>query len=185
MKKLLITLIPLFLCGCAAESLFKPTAPEFDTSYQMDADLNFGDFSAGADITRYGDGNWEFLFTEPQYLNGMKLNLSEEDITASLGNLNVTAPRNDMYKLVPDIISSAVDSLNDIAAESMTEEEGVLTINTEVDGKKVIVTSTKDGELLTLLCPFHKVSVKFGEQTPLVTIQTIESEDMGGAEIID
>lgn len=187
MKKLLILCVPIsiLLCGCSSATIFKPSKPDFDTAYRVNAEIGYGDFTAEADITRNGEDEWEFCFTKPDYLTGMKLSLGDDMLTASLGELSVTAESSDFYRLVPDIIADSVDSLSDIPAEEITEQEGILTLNTEVGGKKVVITADSDGRLLSLLCPYYKVSVDFGEQEPIVRLETLETEDMGGIEIIN
>ena len=151
MKKLLLLCSSLLLCGCSAEQMFGQTKPDYDSPYQVTADISFGDFEATADVTRNGKDNWEFSFTEPDHLSELNFVLNDNELTASLGNLSVTTETNDFCKLVPDIIMQSIDTLPDISSEKITESEGILTLNTEVDGKKIIIKSDKNGDLYAVL----------------------------------
>ncbi len=163
------------LCGCQNVTLpFKAGAPDFDKAYTAVADITCGKLEASAEVTRKGAGEWEFRFTKPETLNGMTLTLGKDGFSASLGELSVTAEDNSYYTLVPDIISKAADSLTSVPAEEITESDGVLTLNTELDGKKVTVTSDKSGNLISLKCPYHKTAVYFSDQSSLEEITTTE-----------
>ncbi len=163
------------LCGCQNVPLpFKANTPDFDKAYTAVADINCGELEASAEVTRKGAGDWEFRFTKPETLNGMTLTLGKDGFSASLGELSVTVEDNSYYTLVPDIISKAADSLVNVPAEEITESDGVLTLNTELDGKKVTVTSDKSGNLISLKCPYHKTSVYFSDQSSPEELTTTE-----------
>lgn len=169
MKKILFLCVPLLLIsGCSAtEKMFGQTAPDFDTSYNVKAEIDYGNFSACADITRNDADNWDFRFTDPEYLNGIALSLNEDEVTVNLGELNISTEKNDFYRLVPDLIAESVNSLAGIDKENITEQDGVLSINMTVADKKVVITADKDGNLLKLKCPYYNISVDFNEQTPI------------------
>lgn len=171
----------LLLCGCSDGQLFGSTKPDYDNAYTTTAQIRYGDYSAVCDISRNGADDWSFSFTQPDYLMGMELSLNDDGLTASLGELSVTAESKGAYQLIPDIIAQAVDSLSAIAAENITDNEGILTLNTEIDGKKVIITSDKSGQLLTLKCPYHKLSVEFSQQLAISSpneLDTLETEEV-------
>ena len=80
-----------------------------------------------------------------------------------------------MYSALPEIISRAVDKLPEIAQESMTEKDGVLTAETDFNGERVIITAAKDtGELISLKCPSYKLSVHFSNQAASADLATEE-----------
>ncbi len=181
-KKVIFALTTsLLLCGCDSSDMFSNSPPNFDRSYTATAKIDYGEFSTACDITRSGSNDWCFNFTQPDYLMGMDLKLADGDITASLGEINVTVPDIGAYHSVPDMIAQAVDSLTAINSSSITENEGILTINTEVNGNKVIVTADKNGNLISLKCPKHKLAVEFGDQLELVPpdeLDTLETEEV-------
>ncbi len=179
-KRRMIALLcaPLLLCGCDTGKLFGQKTPEFDTAYSINADISYGDYNASAEITRSSKNNWEFSFTEPSVLMGMKLTLSEDGMTAHLGDLNINTENSSVYQMVPDIISACIDSLPDINAENITENDGTLTLSTELSGSKVVITADKNGDLISLKCPKHRLSVKFSDQIPITTTETIESVEI-------
>ncbi len=165
----------LLLSGCNNVELLSRPAPDFDKSYQMSAQIDYGSYSAAADITRSGKDNWQFCFSEPSYLMGMELTLADGTLTASLGDISITADKNDVYTMLPEVISAALDTLPSAAAESITENEGVLTITTDVLGDKTVVTADSSGNLLTLKCPSKQLSVKFSEQEEIAVTETAET----------
>ena len=185
MKKLLIPFLSLFLCGCSTSQIFGTPAPDFDTAYSMSADIEFGELSAVADITRNGRNDWSFAFTEPEQLSGMTFTLCDGNMTAALGELNVSMEANDVYTLIPDVIAHSIDSLTELAPEQLTRrDDGTITLNTDVNGKKVVLTSTDSGELMSLKSPFYKISIDFSEHSPIDKLETIETYDGGSIEII-
>lgn len=170
--------ISLLLCGCSADKLFRQKAPDFDTSYTIDAEITYGDHKTTAQVTRYAKSNWEFCFTEPSVLMGMKLSLSDEGITASLGDLDISTETSSFYQMIPGIIANCIDVLPEITPENITENEGTLTLTHEADGTRTIITTDKSGCLMTLKCPKHHLSVKFSEQTPTESFETSETVEL-------
>ncbi len=177
MKKARFTallVLPMLLCGCNTDNIFGKAKPSYDNAYTVKAQIKSGELKAAADITRNGTGDYIFSFTEPDHLMGMSIALSEDGMTASLGSMNITADSS-FYTAVPETIAESIDSLSGIPAESITEAEGVLTLNTESGGDKVIITSDTNGGLLTLKCPSQKLSVEFSEQSEQKLIETTET----------
>ena len=174
-KHLLLLAAPILLCGCSTTDLIGRPAPDLDKAYTVTADIDVGSYSASADITRNSAGSWKVSFTEPSYLMGLELSLSDDSMTASLGDISVTADSSDVYTLVPDIIATVLDSLTDLPAESISENEGIVTLTTTFDGDKAMVTTDTSGELLTLRCPAQKLSVKFSDQEDVLPIETEET----------
>lgn len=153
----------LALCGCKADLPFVQRTPSFDDTYTVKAEIAFDKLKAKADVTK-GDGEWEFRFTEPKQLNGLSVKLGENGYSASLGGLTFSADDSSVYSAVPQIVANAVGTLSggDGSAKS---EDGVLTFNKELDGKRVTITANeKTGELISLKSPHHRLSVNFSEQ---------------------
>lgn len=164
------------LSGCSASLPFNGNrSVSFDKSYTVNADISCGDLKAKAEVTRKGAEEWEFCFTEPKELMGLSFSLDKAGITAKLGALSVTAESNGVYSQLPKIIAQAVDRLPELAQETMTEEDGVLTAQTEFNGKKVIITAAADtGELISLKCPYYKLAVHFSGQADAGDLSTEE-----------
>lgn len=170
-------LIALTLSSCSAGSIPFSGSKQvnFDTGYTVNADISCGEFKAKADITRKAENSWEFQFTEPKQLMGMKLSLDDGVMTAKLGSFSISADDSGVYNTLPKIISQAVDTMPDMPAESLTEEEGVLTAETEFNGQRVVITAAKDtGNLISLKCPYYKLTVHFSEQAKLGDLGTEE-----------
>lgn len=177
-KILLLLCTSLLLCGCSADKLFRQKAPDFDTSYTVDADITYGDHKATAQITRYAESDWEFCFTEPSVLMGMKLRLSDDQVTASLGELDISTEAGSVYQMIPDIISSCIDALPELDPEDITENEEILTLTHETNGNKSIITTDKNGSLITLKCPKYHLLVEFNGQTPTENFETSETMEL-------
>ena len=97
------------LCACSGKLPFTQKAPDFDTAYSVTAEINCGKLEATAEVTRKGKSDWEFSFTSPDNLSGIKMSIGEEGYTASLGSLSVTADDNSVYTVIPEIIAKSVD----------------------------------------------------------------------------
>lgn len=164
------------LCGCSANLPFTPKAANFDTRYSVNADITCGELEASAEVRRAGSGSWEFCFTEPQQLSGLTLSLDEGGLSASLGALSFSVDPNEVYTMIPDIISAAVDTLPEVQQGSLSEEDGVITLTTQFADKPVTITAAKDtGELISLKCPYYKLAVYFSGQEELV--ETVEETE--------
>lgn len=182
MKKLIpaVAFAGIFLCGCAAGNPFTAPKPDFDSAYTIDAQIKYDGNEAKAEVVRNSVGDWQFCFNEPEALNGIKLNLNSNGMSASLGALNVSAEKSSVYTMIPDIIADSIDLLPEVKSESITENEGVLTIETELDSRRVTVTADKSGGLISLKCPYHKLSVYFSNQESLkapVSVETTEADE--------
>lgn len=165
----------LTLCGCGAKLPFTQKTPNFDSTYTVTADITYDKIKAKADITRVSSDEWEMKFIEPKQLNGLSVKLNNNKYSASLGGLSFSAEHNSVYSAAPQIIAKAIGSLSN-SADSTTSSDGVLTINTELDGKRVTITANeRNGELISLKCPHHKLSVNFSEQKPYTLV--IPDED--------
>lgn len=182
MKKIIpaVAFVGLLLCGCASGNPFTSTKPDFDKAYSVDAQIKFDGNEAKAEVVRNSSGDWQFCFSEPEALNGIKLNLTPEGMSAALGELNVSAEKSSVYTMIPDIIAHSLDSLPEVKSESITENEGVLTIETELDSRRVTVTADSSGQLISLKCPYHKLSVYFSNQESTnapTKVETKESDE--------
>lgn len=168
------------MTGCSAKLPFSSNRLDFDRSYVVSAEITCDKLEAKADITRVSGNEWEFAFTEPKELSGITLCLGEKGYTASLGGLSFKADDNAVYTMLPEIISGAVNSLSAVSSENITAKDGIITMDLEADGKKVTVTANeKTGELITLKCPYHKLSVAFSGQKAYVPPEP-ELPDEGG-----
>ncbi len=177
MKKsriLSLLLIPAFACGCSAKNLFAKPKPNFDSSYTVQAEIEYGKFSANADITRNGTGDYIFCFTSPDYLMGMSLALGSDGICASLGSISAEVEGTSAYTAIPELIAGGIDALGTVDGDTITEQDGVLTLNTEACDSKMVITTDTGGGLLPLKCPSRQLSVKFSNQTAAELIETAE-----------
>lgn len=155
------------LCGCSAKLPILQKAPSFDTTYKVCADITYDDLTAKANVTRRGADDWVFSFTEPKQLNGVTLSLNADGWSAKLGGLSFNVGDSDMYTLIPEVIGGSIDMLAGSTGEGYTSSDGVLTADAEFDGKKVTVTANeRNGDLISLKCPYHKLTVSFSEQQP-------------------
>lgn len=155
------------LCGCeGAISIGSAKLPDFGGSYSANAEIDFGSEKAQAEIDRIEPGCWEFRFSEPKELSGLVMKLENGEVTASLGELTVTAGEGD-YTMLPVVIAEGLDELQNLKPESFTEENGVLTAKPEVGGSRCTVTIDKQtGDILSFKSPSDKLAVYFSEVSP-------------------
>lgn len=156
----------LLMCGCQGELPFKAAkTPELSCSWTALAEIKFGDNNARAEVTRSEPGCWEFSFTEPQELSGVKMKLENGELTASLGELSVTAGEGD-NTILPMLIAQGIDSAGENAGGA-AEKDGVLTIKTDVDGSSCTVTAdSSTGDILSFRSPGNKLAVFFSDVSP-------------------
>lgn len=165
----------LMLCGCGAKLPFTQKTPNFDSTYTVTADITYDKLKAKAEVTRVSSDEWEMKFTEPKQLNGLSVKLNNTKYSASLDGLSFSSEHNSVYSAAPQIIAKAIGSLSG-SADNVTSSDGVLTINTELDGKRVTITADEHtGDLISLKCPHSKLSVNFSEQKPYTLV--IPDED--------
>ena len=97
------------LTGCQGSNPFtQQNSPEIPESWSAGAEITFGTNKAQAEVTRSEPGCWEFGFTEPQELCGVTMKLENGTLTASLGELNVTAGEGD-NTILPLLVAEGID----------------------------------------------------------------------------
>lgn len=159
------------LCGCGAKLPFVQKTPDFNSTYTVTADITYDNLKAKADLTRVTLDEWEFKFTEPKQLNGLSIRLNNEKYAASLGGLSFSAAENSIYTAAPHLIAKSIGLLSNSTGDKATSSDGVLTFTDEIDGKRVTITANeRTGDLISLKCPHHKLSVNFSAQKPYTLI---------------
>lgn len=164
------------LSGCSERLPFVQAKPDFSAGYTVKAKINCGKLKAAADVMYNAENDWEFTFTEPKALAGMKIRLDEEGLSGALGNLDFNVEGNDSYTLLPEIISNAVEALAKTPAENRTVSDGVITIETTFNEQPVTVTADTTGKLISLKCPYYSLSVDFSDQNK-IKIQDSSSDN--------
>ena len=182
MKKLTkaaaIVLCGLMFSGCADKNPFMQQKPDFGAGYTMTAEINCGKLEAVVDVVYNAENDWEFTFSEPKSLAGMKLNFTEKGLNGALGEFDFNVDENDNYTLLPEIIAKTVESLNAVPAEKRTVSDGIITLETEFNGKPVTVTADSSGSLISLKCPFYSVAVNFSNRGKITPNTSSSSEDV-------
>lgn len=155
------------LTGCGGGmSLNSPKLPDLSGGYCASAEISFSGGKAQAEVTRSEPGCWEFCFSEPPELSGLIMTVNNGELSASLGELSVTAGEGD-YTALPVVIAEGIDSLSGAKPENVTEEDGVLTIRLKADGKSCTVTADKaTGDILSFRSPSNKLAVYFSNVSP-------------------
>ena len=167
----------LMLTGCGAKLPFTQRTPDFNSTYTVSADITFENLKAKAELTRVTSDEWEFSFTEPKQLNGLKIKLNSERYAASLGGLSFSAEDSSVYTALPKLIAKSIGLLSNTVSEKITSEDGVLTFTDELDGKRVTITANeRTGDLISLKCPHFKLSVNFSDQKPYTLVLPEDEE---------
>ena len=155
------------LCGCnGAISIGSVELPELSGSFSAVSEITAGSDKLRAEIDRIEPGSWEFRFSEPKELSGVVMTVENGEVTASLGELSVTAGAGD-YTMLPAVIAEGLDGLGSVDPEDITEENGVLTARVNSCGSKCTATINKQtGDILTFKSPSNKLAVYFSEMSP-------------------
>lgn len=157
----------IILSGCSDSIPFVQTKPDFSSGYTISAEINCGKLEAAADISYNAENDWEFTFTEPKSLAGMKLRLDEGGLSGALGALEFSVDENSQYTLLPEIISKAVEALAKTPAEKRTVSDGIITVETSFNEQPVTITADTSGKLISLKCPYYSLSVNFSNQNKI------------------
>lgn len=161
----------LVLSGCGGKLPFSQKTPDFNSTYTITADITYDRLKAKADLTRVSSDEWEFKFTEPKHLNGISVKLNSEKYAASLGGLSFSAEDSSVYTTLPRLIAGGIGLLSGTSGDNITASDGVLTFTDELDGRRVTVTANeRTGDLISLKCPHHKLSVNFTDQKPYTLV---------------
>ncbi len=157
----------LMLCGCDGGMPFGSSKlPDMTAGWTAQAELSYGDNTAQAEVTRSEPGCWQFAFTKPQELCGVTMQLENGKLTASLGELSVTAGEGD-YTMLPVMIADGIDGISNAESGTLTDENGVLTARLTIDGATCIVTADKaTGDIISFKSPDSKLAAFFSEVTP-------------------
>lgn len=170
------------LSGCSENISFMQPKPDFSAGYTVNAEINCGKLEAAADISYIAENDWEFAFTEPKALAGMTLRLNKDGLSGTLGALGFSVDENSEYTLLPEIISEAVEALAKAPAEKRAVSDGIITVETEFDGRPVIVTADASGKLISLKCPHYSLSVNFSNQNKIIASDIPEDAEEEGEE---
>lgn len=157
------------LCGCNVKLPFTGNSLDFNKSYTVNAEISCDRLTAKANVTRAGANDWEFAFTEPKELNGVKIAFGVNGYSAMLGDLKFRVSGNETYAMLPKVIGGALEQLAVTPTESFTQSDGVVTADVDVSGRTVTVNADEKGNLISMKSPYHKLSVTFSEQKPYVS----------------
>lgn len=152
------------MCGCNVKLPFVGSSLDFDKSYSVNADINCDRLKAKAEVIRAGANDWEFKFTEPKELNGIVIAFGSNGYMASLGDIKLKTDENSTYTILPEVIGNALDALAVTSADGLTQNDGVVSADLDLNGKTVTVTADEKGDLISLKSPYHQLSVNFSGQ---------------------
>lgn len=127
--------------------------PDLSRPFQSAVKIQAGELELDGTVKRYGMGIWEMEVNSPETLAGLSLTGNESGVTASLGDLKLEVPiENVSDKAVFALIFKAVDS----AASGF--DAGVLTC-----------TDTNDGKVYSGEFPFGTYTMTFDPQSLALT----------------
>lgn len=129
---IILCVVTLFICTSCNKSgggiLSK--SPDLSKPFQSSVKIQAGELELDGTVKRYGMGIWEMTVNSPETLAGLSLTGSDSGVTASLGDLKLEVPiENVNDKAVFALIFKAIDNAASAA------ESGVLTCTDTNDGK--------------------------------------------------
>lgn len=137
------------LAGCGAErTSVKPEKLSGDI--RKSAEITYFGREYKAELRRGGEGLWEFGFTEPESLAGLKITYDSENCRMELGDLEYQCNSAALpeYGLMP-LLASALETLIEGKDVSCTDC-GDYTEETGETAEQRFVAKIKDGELTEL-----------------------------------
>lgn len=111
--------------------------PEVNLPFRSEMKIQAGELELSGEVKRYGTGIWELDVASPETLAGLKISSSDSGVKASLGELTLELPTEDINeRAVFSLIFKAIDSA--AAAEAL--------VCTETEDGKVFKGSFSAGE---------------------------------------
>ncbi len=159
---ILITVIFVFAtaCGNAKKEMGKTT---LTPTFTCTARIAYDDFSAVAEIQRYGEGMWSAEFSEPSTLSGVRLDFADGEVTASYKGLTFSVPKD--AAPVKALISSLIEVVDMSLKADFVEgqaSDGVITLSGSLSqGDYTISFDEKTGALVSFEMPGYGLKMVF------------------------
>lgn len=152
---IILCVVTLFVCTSCNKSGGGILAknPDLSRPFQSAVKIQAGELEFDSTVKRYGMGIWEMEVNSPETLAGLSLTGSDNGVTASLGDLKLEVPMENINdKAVFALIFKAIDSAASAA------EAGVLNC-----------TNTGDGKVCSGEFPFGTYTMTFDPQSLALT----------------
>lgn len=150
-KKLILPIIcTALLCSCnqAEHNAVKPTAVEENLS--ATAKITQGDFKCSAKIKRQAASVWEWEFTSPKSINGMKATLSGDNCLIDFKGMKYTLDRKKLPKgSMISLLSKSIDRVILQKELECSEENGEITEKGVTDGLD-FTAQVKEGKIVSV-----------------------------------
>lgn len=160
----LISVIMVFATACSnAKKMFASAKPK--AVFSCKASIAYDDFSAVAQIERYGDGVWSAEFSEPSTLAGVCLDFADGEVTASYKGLSFSVPKDAVP--VKALISGLIEVFDSAVKTEEIEGEskdGIITVSgTLSQGDYAISFDEKTGYLVSFEMPGSGLKMVFSD----------------------
>lgn len=152
------------LSGCAMNAQETAFAPQLSAAYAVDAEMEYaGGEHAVLTLTRYGAGEWDAAFSEPQTLAGVVLSFDGNAVSASYKGLAFTVPKSAMpAKTVLSAATDVLDSLDGLDQIPCTQaEDGTWSSTGESEAGSYTLTFAADGSLSGFSVPSQPLTITF------------------------
>lgn len=159
---ILSVFLVLICTGCNKKGMGILTkTPEVNLPFKSEMKIQAGELEFNGEVKRYGTGVWELNVTSPETLAGLKLSSSDGGVKASLGELTLELP-------VEDVNENAVFSLIFKAIDSAASADAL------------VCTETADGKVFSGTFSAGEYTLTFDPETLALTGISIPSAGISG-----
>ena len=128
------------------------------------ASITLEKLQAEGDVSRTGKNEWSIEFSAPNTLSGVRLDFSEDSVSASYKGLSFSVPQSALpVKAMMLNLISAVESNSAAEELSGEEKDGNMLIKGSLEGGDYTLSVDKDGNLSGFDMPGYKLKMSFTE----------------------
>lgn len=183
MRNVLAFLLPALLYGCTAKPGTDNFTPKLDTSYTVEAHLDYADTSADLRLTRQKEGIWDAEFSAPNTLAGVTLSFDGNAVGASYQGLQFTVPKSAMpAKTVLVTVTGILDAVaGQDALNGSMQEDGTWQYAGNLESARYTVTFDAAGQLAGLELPDQPAKLSFQGYTVASSAETTQITTISAA----
>ncbi|NMA79468.1 MAG: hypothetical protein GX967_02335 [Clostridiales bacterium] len=162
---LLIVLSLSILTSCKGKD--SPTPPDLNRGFTCNADINYGDLSATAEIKRTGAGVWDLKFTSPKNLKDISLSYSEGDVKVGYKGFSFSISESALpIKAIASSIIGAIDNAATQSGIDVKSSGDDFIINGKTDvGNYILTINPEDDTVISVSIPDIDLLVTFDSFT--------------------
>ncbi|MCL2638370.1 MAG: hypothetical protein FWD48_08360 [Oscillospiraceae bacterium] len=162
----LVILAAFALLCTACSGNVNPDSIDFDRSYSLTAQFEYGGNSSTAQFTRTAPDEWSGTLTEPYSLQGVEISYTPLEMSVSYSGFSVdldSAPPN--VNVTAFLMLCALESAFKGDATSVTSGKDWVEITGRTDGDTYVLTLNRVGLPVSLDVPARQLKITFSDVT--------------------